>query len=208
MNAVFYWQLLKYFLTVFTLILVPIYSYSYGPTNFLWLSDIGLFLTVLALWTNSRLLMSMAAVGVLFLELVWVCDFFFTFLFRVSKVKLADYMFDNKYSLILRALSLFHIITPLIWVLYLQAYGYDTSAFYYFTGLFWLDLLVTYLFTGPKTNINWVFLPQVHNIKIVSLRMWLLIMFIGFPLVIFLPTHYVCIKLFNPAPLNLSTSSR
>ena len=61
-------------LTLFIIVLIPVYWKTYGPQNFLWLSDIGLFLTVLALWLKSSLLISMACVGVLFIELLWAND--------------------------------------------------------------------------------------------------------------------------------------
>src|SRR5207237_3890877 len=63
-------------LTAFVAFLVPYYWRHYGPQTFLWLSDAGLFLTVIALWRADRLLISMMAIGVLPLELFWNIDFF------------------------------------------------------------------------------------------------------------------------------------
>ena len=47
-----------------------------GPANFLWASDIALFVTLAALWLESRLLASMMTLAVLLPELLWNVDFF------------------------------------------------------------------------------------------------------------------------------------
>ena len=51
---------LKIALTGFLAVLVPVYWRTYGPSNFLWVSDIGLFLTVAAVWVNHPLPLGMA----------------------------------------------------------------------------------------------------------------------------------------------------
>lgn len=191
------WQFLKLFLTIFVIILIPVYWHYYGLQNFLWLSDIGLFLTVLALWTNSLLLMSMAGVGILLVELAWNIDFFAQLIFIIKVIGVSDYMYESSYPLALRALSLFHVIMPGIWLVYLAQHGYDKRAFYYFTLLYWVILLTTYLFTCPQANINWVFFPQAHGIETISPFLWVVILSISFPLLLFLPTHYWFKKVFK-----------
>ena len=194
-DAIF--NLIKYFLTLFTLILVPTYWYYYGVQNFLWLSDIGLFLTVMSLWLHSAMLMSIAAVAVLVIELVWNIDFFGELIFNVNIIDLADYMFDPSYPFFLRILSLFHVITPLVWIWYLKRYGYDTRALRFSTILYWVDVWIVFLFTEPIKNINWVFLPQVNGTHGISPVVWVLFLCVAFPLFIFLPTHYIFKKIFK-----------
>ncbi|MCL4361801.1 membrane-associated protein [Candidatus Dependentiae bacterium] len=195
----FEWQILTYLLTIFVCFLIPVYWYHYGIRNFLWLSDVGLLLTPVALWKDSTLLMSMAVVGVLIPELIWNLDFFLQLFFNVKTLNIADYMFSSRYSLPLRALSLYHIFLPIIWIVYLAQFGYDKKALYNFTSLYWIILLITYLFTDPKENINWVFFPQRYNVKVISPRVWVLILAAAFPLCIFVPTHYLCLKFFKAA---------
>jgi hypothetical protein len=89
-------------------VIAVVYWRAYGPTNFLWLSDIGLALTLVALLTGNRLLASMAAVGVLALELAWTIDF----VFGGRLIGIAAYMFDSKLPLYLRGLSFFHLALP------------------------------------------------------------------------------------------------
>ena len=54
---------LKVTYTAFLAVLVPVYWYNYGPTNFLYFCDIALFVTLIGIWRESALLVSMAAVG-------------------------------------------------------------------------------------------------------------------------------------------------
>lgn len=197
MKESIYWRYIKYFLTLFVTILIPVYVHYYGWQNFLWLSDMGLFLTLLALWLHSSLLMSMAVVGVLFTELVWCVDYFVDMFTGINLIDLADYMFDNRYPLALRGISLFHVFAPAIWIWYLIKYGYDRRAFWYMSCLYWCVLLATYTLTDPAANINWVFLPKANPCIKFSPLGWVAFLFVAFPLCIFLPSHFVCKKLFK-----------
>lgn len=192
-------QILKYLLTIFVTILIIIYPYYYGVKNFLWLSDVGLFLTIIGLWTHSSLLISTAMVIVFLTELIWNIDFFGELVFKRNLIDLSDYMFDARYPMALRGISLFHVVMPLLWIWYLARFGYDTRAPYYATVLYWLDIGCVYFFTNPATNINWVFLPQVYKKLAISQRTWLILLIVGYPLLIIIPTHYICMALFNVA---------
>jgi hypothetical protein len=68
---------LKIIYTLFVCALVPIYWRQYGPTNFLWFSDIALLALVPALWLGNALLVSMLAISVGFFEALWNIDFLF-----------------------------------------------------------------------------------------------------------------------------------
>lgn len=196
MNRNTFWHYVTLFLTVFTILLIPTYWYYYGPQNFLWISDIGLFLTAIALWSQSQLVMSVAAVGVLGFELFWNIDFFAQLLFHMQLTGLSDYMFKIEYPFFLRLFSLFHIVVPVLWILYLAQYGYDKRALVYFAPLYWVSILATYWFTTPGENINWVFWPFVHGIQAISPQVWVFMLAVSMPLLLFLPTHVALKKLF------------
>ena len=55
--------------------IAAVYARCYGVGNFLWLSDIALGLTTVAVVTETALPASIAAAGVLPLELAWNADF-------------------------------------------------------------------------------------------------------------------------------------
>nr|MDQ3394944.1 membrane-associated protein [Bacteroidota bacterium] len=99
---------------IFVCLLVSVYWKNYGPGNFLWFSDIALFAVGIALWTRSRILISMMAVGVLALEIVWNVDYLFQLITGKPLVNLTNYMFKNELGLFLRGLSLFHVFLPVI----------------------------------------------------------------------------------------------
>ena len=54
------WLKLAY--TAFMAVLVPVYWHYYGPTNF---CDLALLITLVGIWIESPLLVSMCAVGIL-----------------------------------------------------------------------------------------------------------------------------------------------
>ncbi|MFD2248519.1 membrane-associated protein [Pontibacter ruber] len=189
------WLKLAY--TLFLLILVPIYWVKYKPANFLWFSDIALFSIGIVLWTENRLLLSMMAVGVLGLELVWNVDYFVRLFSGVKLLGLTDYMFQQDKSLFLRGLSLFHVVLPAIVIWLLTEWGYDTRAIYYQTALAWVVLLITYFFTDPKENINWIFGWGNEPQKAISPVLYFLIILLVYPLLVFIPSHFILQWIFN-----------
>ncbi len=101
--------------TAFMAVLIPVYWHYYGPTNFLYFCDITLILTLIAIWPENALLVSMGCVGVLVPQAFWVFDFLIN-LAGYSLTGMTDYMFDSTHSLFLRLLSLFHGWLPFLLV--------------------------------------------------------------------------------------------
>lgn len=191
-----FWSCITYSFAFFTLIImVPIYWYRYGLGNFLWLCDCGMLFTLIALLQHNTFIMSMIAVLVFVGEVIWNIDFFAQLIFRRKGINLATYMFDPQWSLPLRSLSLFHVFLPLIWIFYLHQFGYNPAAMYYAIPFYWLNIILVYNFTSIQENINWVFLPQLHHWRLSELS-WLLILAIGYPLLIILPTHLIFTLIF------------
>ena len=188
---------LKIVYTLFICVLVPVYWARYGPGNFLWFSDIALFTTAAALWLESSLLASMMAVSVLVLESVWIIDFLIGLIAGSSVIGLSAYMFDSKISLPIRALSLFHIAMPVILVWLLHRFGYDRRALIAQTVLAWIVLPASYFLTSPSQNINWVYGPGNGPQKWMPAPLYLTLLMLAFPLVLYLPTHFLLKKLFN-----------
>lgn len=184
------WLTLAYGLAVS--VIVVVYWRSYGPANFLWLSDVALGFTFAALLTGDPLIASMPAVGVLALELAWTADF----LTGGRIIGLAAYMFDPKLPLYLRALSLFHLALPPTLVFLLYRLGYDRRALLYETLLTWIILVVTYLATEREQNINWVFGPGSKPQRVLPPLLYLALEMVVLPLCVFLPTHLVLERLF------------
>jgi len=188
---------LKVSFTLFVCLLVPVYWVQYGPGNFLWFSDIALLLSVPALWLDSALLASMMALAAGLLEVAWIVDFFVRLIAGVSVIGLSSYMFDPKISLFIRALSLFHIVLPilLLWMVY--RLGYDSRALGAQTLLSWIVLPVSYLLTEPSENVNWVYGFGDQPQRWIPARFYVLFLMAMFPLIIYLPTHLLLKVLFG-----------
>jgi len=148
---------LKIVYTLFVVFLVPIYWRQYGPANFLWFSDIALLMMVPALWFENALLVSMMALSVLLLELVWNIDFWVRLATRKSLIALSDYMFDPKIPIFIRVLSLFHVALPILLIWLLVRLGYERRAFFWQTLVAVMALPISYFVTNPRENINWVY---------------------------------------------------
>ena len=85
----------------------------------------------------------------------------------------------------------------LIWLLY--RLGYDKRAFLAQTVVAIVILPLSYFFSDPRQNINWVYgFGEKPQTRIPAL--WFLIFLILlFPLAVYLPTHLVLAKLFGSA---------
>jgi hypothetical protein len=189
------WLKVAYTLMVATI--VPVYFVHYGALNFLWFSDIALIVTGIALWDENRLLASMMAVAVLLPEALWNTSFFARLLGGVRVSGLADYMFDGAIPLWIRGLSLFHIPMPLALLWMLHTLGYDPRALPAQTALAWVVFPVTYVLSDPKDNINWVFGPGPRPQRRLPPRVYLALLLIVFPLIVYVPTHVLLRTLFG-----------
>ncbi len=176
---------------MFVMLLLVVYGRELGAANFLWGSDIALLVTLLALWLENRFLASMMAVGVLLPELFWNIDFFSHLVagHDVLGLDATAYMFASDKPLLLRGLSLFHVFLPLVLLYLLMRLGYDRRAFAAQILLCWIILPLSYFFTDPARNINWVFgimeVPQTWMPGILYLFLLMLL----FPLLVYWPTH-------------------
>jgi len=189
--------------TAFMAVLIPIYLHYYGPTNFLYVCDVSLLLTLLAIWPENSLLVSMCCVGILVLQTAWVVDFVAN-LAGYSLTGVTDYMFDASHSLFLRLLSLYHAWLPFLLVYLLWRVGYDRRAFWSWTALFWLLLPVCFFLMPPPTsnpglapvNINYVWGPSDNAAQTwVPSYVWLAGLMFGLPLLVFAPTQWVLSRL-------------
>jgi len=177
--------------TAFVGVLGPSYWASYGPANFLWFSDVALFVTLAALWLESPFLASMQAVSVVFLELVWVADFLVRLLSGVQVVGLSSYMFDPGLPAYLRGLSLFHLVLPFLLLWLVWRLGYDRRAWLAQVAAALVVLPVCYFFTDPSANINWVRGPGQGPQAWMPPGLYLAVLMAFFPLAVYLPTHLV-----------------
>ncbi|MFP4333238.1 MAG: hypothetical protein ACLFQJ_08040 [Campylobacterales bacterium] len=179
--------------TILVCIIVPIYWHDLGWENFLWFSDIALITLVVALWVESRLLASIQAVSVLFLELAWTFDF----VTGGYIIGIAAYMFTDEFPIYIRIISAaFHLVLPPLLIYSLMRLGYDPRALPLQALIALVVLILTYWLSEPSENINWVYglnKPQ----ETLPPMVYLGLLYIGFVLVIYLPSHLLFRRLFT-----------
>lgn len=149
------------------------------------MSDIVLFLTIIGVVTEARLLISMAAIGGLVLELGWGVIFVFSVFYDRCFSNFTSYMFDACIPFGVRFLSLFHVVLPFLLIWLVAKLGYVRAAFPLQTLLVWIVLFTSWLITDPAKNINHVFCHSWLNLSPFT---YILILSLFFSL-IFYATH-------------------
>jgi hypothetical protein len=200
------WLKLAY--TAFMAVLLPVYWANYGPTNFLYFCDVALLITLVGIWIESPLLVSMCAVGILASQALWVVDFLSN-LIGWPLTGMTDYMFAADHSLFLRSLSLFHGWLPFLLVYLVWRLGYDRRGFPAWTGLAWILVLICFLFMPPPrpdpgltpVNINYVWgMSDTVAQQWMPPAVWLAGLIILLPVLLYAPVHFL-LRRFMPKPV-------
>lgn len=199
----------KLILTAYVAVLVPIYWVTYGPTNFLFFCDMALLLTLLAMWRESALLVSAAAVGILLPQLLWALDFLSS-LVGHPVTGMTEYMFQSSIPLHVRFLSFFHFWLPFLLIWLLRQTGYDQRGLPLWMVMAFTSLYVCYFFMpGPPVpadnpalpvNINYVygFSDQVAQTWMPE-PVWFVLLQVMLVFLVFLPSHWVLKRVCHPA---------
>lgn len=196
MPAIPEWFKIAYTLTV--LAFMVIYWQRHGPRNFLWFSDIAFIGAVPAMWLESPLLSGVLACMALLPEVLWNVDYALRLILKRRITGLTEYMFDPEIPPWLRGVSLFHVPLPLVLVWLVAAYGYPAESLPVAAGCGALVLAMSYLLSSRQKNINWVFgLGRIQHR--LPEPVYLGLLYVGFVLVVFLPTHWLLMRIL-PAP--------
>jgi hypothetical protein len=200
---------LKIVYTAFLAVMIPTYWINYGPTNFLYFCDVALLLTLIGIWREDALLVSLPAVGILLPQALWCADFAVQ-LFGSQMTGMTGYMFDENRSLFLRGLSLFHGWLPFLLFFLVFRLGYDKRALLGWSVIAVLLCLIAFFLLPPAggsladpkipKNINYVFgmndsKPQEMLSPLAYLGAWIVAL-VG---IVFVPTHLVLRKVCKPA---------
>lgn len=192
----------KLLYTAFVAVPVPYYWTEYTPWNFLYFCDVALLMTLVGVWAESALLISLSAVGILAPQAIWVVDFLARAVAGVHVTGITGYMFNPDIPLFVRGLSSFHGWLPFMLVWCLMRLGYDRRAMPA-QPMIAVGLLLVCFFLGPigppspafpnhAVNINYVFgmddkMPQT----LMAPGVWLLALMAVNVILFHLPTHFV-----------------
>jgi len=134
----------------------PAYWMVWGPVNFLHLCDITVLLTCVGLWRSSSLLLSSQAVASIVTDLLWSLDVTWRLLAGRHLLGGTEYMWDARYPLAVRLLSLFHVVWPGLLLWSLGRVGYDRRGWKLQAAIAAAALMAA-RFTAPQLNINYAF---------------------------------------------------
>ena len=176
--------------TLWVVAWAPFYWKQYGAQNFLYFCDLGNFFIAIALWTESALLFSWQATGLLLFQTLFTLDLLPALLFGKHFIGGTEFMFDPAVPLFIRLLSLFHVVTPPLLLWAIRRLGYDERGWKYQTLTTWIVAPINY-FWRPEHNVNWVrglFYREQH---VISGPVYLLGYLIAVPLAVYCPTHLI-----------------
>lgn len=151
---------------IWLLVYVPSYTWAYGGLNFLYLCNMGVIITALALIAGSRLWLSSQAVASPIIGLVWALDagtrlVTGSFLFGGT-----EYMWDPQFPLLTRLLSLYHVAWPALTLWCVKQKGYDRRGWPLQAAIAAAGILVARGFTAPEHNVNYAFTAPFFNVEL------------------------------------------
>jgi hypothetical protein len=121
----------------------------------------------------------------------------YRFLFPSRDRQVVD-RFERLYVFI-RGLSGFHIVLPLLLLWMLHRLGYDQRAFLWQTIVALVILPVSYLASNTHENVNWVYGFGQNPQRILPAPLFVMLLMLLFPLVVYLPTHLLFARIFRGA---------
>jgi hypothetical protein len=155
----------------------------------LYFCDVGNFLIAIGLWTESRLILSWQAVGLLVFQTLYAIDLIAAALFGHHIIGGTEYMFDPKVSLFVRLLGLYHLVVPPLLLWTVRRLGYDTQGLKWQTLTAWILVPINF-FWRHQYNVNWA-RGLGHEQHTVAGWLYLAAYLILVPLVVYWPTHAI-----------------
>src|ERR1700678_2605552 len=179
---------LKLLWTALVLAWAPVYWREYRLQNFLFFCDLGNLLIAAGLWLESPLIFSWQATGLLFFQTLYTIDLAGAVVSGRHVIGGTEYMFDPHVALLVRLLSLFHVVVPplLLWAIW--RLGYDERGWKYQTLTAWIVVPINY-FWRPQYDVNWARGPFFREQHLVPGMVYLVVYLMVVPVVVYWPTH-------------------
>jgi len=151
---------LRWLAPIWLAIYLPAYAITYGFANFLFLCNIAVMMACAGLWRGSALLLSSAALSSLVVDPVWTLDFVWRLLLGRHLVGGTEYMWDPRWPLPVRLLSLYHVALPILLLVALRRTGFDRRA-YLLQSLTALAAVGAGRLADPGANVNSAFVDPL-----------------------------------------------
>lgn len=196
---------LRWIALIWLVVYLPAYGRAYPLTNFLFLCNLGVTITALAVIVGNRLWVSSQAVAAPVIGIAWGLD-------AGWKVATGDflyggtaYMWDPQYPLFTRILSLYHLAWPLVLLWCLARAGYDRRGWPLQTAIAATSIVIARLATDPAQNVNFAFRDPFFSSQIGPAVVHLVVVVLVLGALAYGLTHRVLLSAF---PATISTRTR
>lgn len=176
---------------------VPSYAHYWGWANFLHLCDIAVLLACIGFACSNVLLLSSQAVSSLIGDLLWCLDAGWRLFAGRHLTGGTEYMWDTRFPLWVRLLSLFHVVLPMLLLAALRRAGYDRRALLLQSGIA-MVLLGVSRFLGPTQNLNYAFADPIFHRAFGPAPIHLALILAALLGIIYCPTHVLLARAFPP----------
>lgn len=187
---------LRWAALVWLLVWFPTYAVFYGFGNFVHLCDVAVILTCVGLWRGSAALLSMQALNIL-IDLTWDLDLGWRLATDHHLLGGTEYMWESRYPLWVRLLSLFHLALPVLQLWALRRLGYDRRALA-LQSLLGLGLIAAGRALSPEVNVNYAWQDPFFHRSWGPALSHVAVIFAGLLAVVYLPTHALLSRLYPP----------
>lgn len=141
---------------------VPTYARVWGWANFLHLCDVAVLLSVAGFVFRSRLLLSSQAIGTVVPYMAWWVDAATRYLTGRDMAGDLGYLWDARYPLWVRLLTLYHVVLPILLIWAVARRGYDRRALALESAIV-AALLVVSRFFSPTLNLNFAYRDPIFH---------------------------------------------
>jgi len=191
---------LKIAWTAFVAVWIPVAWDFYGAQVFLHFCALGNLMILVALWTESPLVISWQAVSLLVFQSLYALDVVATVASGRHAIGGTEYLFRASAPLPIRLFSLYHFVAPIVVVWTLLRLGYDKRGWLLGVVALVVVLPINYVWR-PGHDVNWARGPFFHEQHVVPGWLYLAAYGVIVPLVVYLPTHLVLRRLVRPREL-------
>jgi hypothetical protein len=178
---------------------VPVYAATWGWRNFFAVCDVAAALTCLGLIARSPLLLGGQALASLIPGALWAADVAARLATGRHLFGGTEYMWMASVPLIVRLLSLFHLVLPVLLLFILRRVGYDGRALVFQSALMIPLLVLTRLVVPEAKNLNYAFHAPFGGATFGPAPLHLTVAWLVFVALVFLPTHLVLRRVFHPS---------
>jgi hypothetical protein len=187
----------KIAVAVWVAVWLPSYLIVYGWRDLAHLSDIGIALVAIGVWSSNRLLLSSQAVGLVLPSVIWCVDVVWAVASGRHLIEGIGYLWSGQYPLWVRLLSFYHVPLPVLLVWCVARLRYDRRGLPLEGAIGAVALVAARRWCPETKNINFAFRDPLFNRSWGPAPLHLVVIFAGMFVLLFLPVHWALAKAFD-----------